>query len=291
MFYLLVDTCVWLDVAKDPELQPLLAVMEQLVEMQAVSLVLPQIVLDEFKRNKKRVADDSCRSLSSMFKRVEDAVDKFGDPKKKRSILQHLNDVDHQIPLLGESVVDAIARIERLMGSNVIIPLTDAVKLRAAQRAIEKKVPFHKSKNGIGDAIIIETYADCLRERTAKGTRFAFVTHNKEDFSEPHGDNRRPHPDLIPLFSRIKSLYFISLRDALRLAAMRRSLWAFFYWRRPMRSPSDLAPVTPEQRLSEVDAILAHGLLRLHSRAALAAAPDPRPAANNPPKSSQDCLE
>ncbi len=52
MFRFLVDTCVWLYIAKDPEIQPLLRVMEQLVQMQAVSLILPRMVLDEFQRNK-----------------------------------------------------------------------------------------------------------------------------------------------------------------------------------------------------------------------------------------------
>src|SRR2546425_11978010 len=48
-----------------------------------------------------------------------------------------------------------------------------------------------------------------------KGMRFVFVTHNKDDFSEPHGDKRIPHPDIAPLFSKVKSLYFISLKEAL----------------------------------------------------------------------------
>lgn len=216
MFKFLVDTCVWLDIAKDPELQPLLSVMEQLVQMQAVSFILPRTVLDEFQRNKRRVVEDNCRSLSGVFKRVKEAVNKFGDPKKKQSILQHLNDVDHKIPLLGESAVEGIAKIEHLMDGATVIELTDAVKLRAAQRAIERKAPFHRGKNEMGDAIILETYADCVRKKTAKGTRFALVTHNKDDFSEPHGDKRTPHPDIAPLFSRVKSLYFISLTEALR---------------------------------------------------------------------------
>ncbi|MBE3142883.1 MAG: DUF4935 domain-containing protein [Planctomycetes bacterium] len=215
MFRFLVDTCVWLDIAKDPEAQPLLSVMEQLVQMQSVSLILPRTILGEFQRNKKRVVEDRCRSLSGVFKRVKEAVDKFGDPKNKQSVLQHLNDVAHQIPLLGESAVEAIIRIERLMEGAAVIELTDAVKLRAAQRAIERKAPFHRGKNEIGDAIILETYADCVREKNPKGTRLAFVTHNKDDFSEPHGDKRMPHADIVPLFSRGKSLYFISLKEAL----------------------------------------------------------------------------
>lgn len=215
MFRFLVDTSVWLDIAKDPDLQPLLSVMEQLVQMQALSLILPRTVLDEFQRNKKRVAEDSVRGLSSVFKRAKEAVNKFGDPKRRRSVLQQLDDVNHQIPLLGESAVEAIGKIERLMAGAALIEVTDAVKLRAAQRAIERKAPFHRGKNEIADAIILEIYADCVREKEPKSIRFAFVTHNKDDFSELHGDKRIPHPDIASLFSRGKSLYFISLKEAL----------------------------------------------------------------------------
>lgn len=215
MFRLLIDTCVWLDIAKDPQLQPLLSVLEELVQMHAVSLIVPRTVVDEFQRNKSRIVEESCRSLSGVFKRVKEAVNKFGDSKQKMLVLQHLNDVDHKVPLLGEFTVEAIAKIECLMNEAPVIELTDAIKLRAAQRAIERKAPFHRGKNEIGDAIILEMYADCVSEKNAKGTRFAFVTHNKNDFSEPNGDKRMPHPDIAPLFSRIKSLYFISLKDAL----------------------------------------------------------------------------
>jgi hypothetical protein len=42
------------------------------------------------------------------------------------------------------------------------------------------------------------------------------VTHNTKDFSDPAGNNKTPHPDLAPLFSKIKSLYFITLGEAVK---------------------------------------------------------------------------
>ena len=86
---------------------------------------------------------------------------------------------------------------------------------RAAQRAIEKKAPFRRDKNAIADALIIETYAECLREKSP-GVRWAFITHNKNDFSVENGNQKVPHPDFADLFSRIRSLYFINLPEALR---------------------------------------------------------------------------
>ena len=40
--------------------------------------------------------------------------------------------------------------------------MTDSVKARAADRAIMKVAPFHRQRNGIDDAILIEIYIDAL---------------------------------------------------------------------------------------------------------------------------------
>jgi hypothetical protein len=55
-----------------------------------------------------------------------------------------------------------------------------------------------------------------LLQTPSKGIRFAFVTHNKTDFSVELGNHKLPHPDLAGMFSPIKSLYFINLSEALR---------------------------------------------------------------------------
>jgi hypothetical protein len=48
------------------------------------------------------------------------------------------------------------------------------------------------------------------------GDRFAFITHNVKDLSHPAGNGKFPHPDFVPLFSRVRSRYFITLGEALR---------------------------------------------------------------------------
>ncbi len=62
MFKLLVDTCVWLDVAKDPKQTPILAVVEDLVRAGSMCLLVPTVVLEEFRRNRDRIAKESAKS-------------------------------------------------------------------------------------------------------------------------------------------------------------------------------------------------------------------------------------
>lgn len=63
--------------------------------------------------------------------------------------------------------------------------------------------------------MIIETYFETVRSGKAR-ERFAFVTHNKSDFSLSNGNQKLPHLDLAAGFSKIKSMYFITLADCIR---------------------------------------------------------------------------
>jgi hypothetical protein len=216
VFKILIDTCVWLDLAKDYQQQAILSALEELIQQGDIELILPRTVIDEFARNKERVIEQSSRSLSSTLKRVKEVVDKFGDPQQKNIVISQLNDVDHRLPILGGAAVYLVSRIEKLFTSNPIIEISDAVKIRAAQRAIDKRAPFHRQRNGIDDAILIEVYTDMIGEERAAGNRFAFISHNTNDFSHLKASNKLPHPDIEACFSRAQSLYFITLSEALQ---------------------------------------------------------------------------
>ncbi|MFL5053949.1 MAG: PIN domain-containing protein, partial [Microvirga sp.] len=63
--HLLVDTCVWLDLAKDYRQLSTLEAVAALNEAGDLELILPRIVVDEFERNKERIVAETKRSLAS----------------------------------------------------------------------------------------------------------------------------------------------------------------------------------------------------------------------------------
>lgn len=235
MLHVLIDTSVWLDMAKDYRHQPTLRALEQMIDDGEVRVALPQQALEEFARNKERIVKESGQSLSGTFKRVKDAVRQFGHGDANDAVLASLDDVDHRISILGEAVNDSIRQIEAIFSRSQSLQTTEAVLLRAARRAIERKAPFHKSKNSIGDAILIETYRDLLGVRDEE-TVCAFVTHNKHDFSDVGVDERRPHPDLAELFADERSSYALALGEVLSNHApewMEEVRWEFEYQEEP----------------------------------------------------------
>ena len=219
---IMIDTCVWLDLAKDYRQRATLGALEELMKADIIQLLLPNQVVEEFERNKDRVIKESGQSLASTFKRVREAVNQFGKPEGRDEALTQLGEVDHRIAMLGEAVNESIGRIEAMFASSAKIPTDENALLAAAQRALEKRAPFHKSKNSIGDAILIALYAEAVAsDRQSKKDEeddpnlYAFVTHNKHDFSTATGDDRLPHADIADLFNDDRSFYSTNLSTLL----------------------------------------------------------------------------
>src|SRR5262245_22622964 len=212
---LMIDTCVWLDLAKEYNQRALLSALETLFERKEIELIVPELVLDELEHNKARIVEESGRSLTAALKRAREAMAAFGDKRRKKAALQEMHEVDLKLLNLGDQAAEMFNRVDALLSASEKIPLTDEVKIRASNRALTKQAPFHRQRNGMADAIMIEMYADAVAT-AEKGQWLGFVTHNIKDFSHPTSDHRLPHPDIAGLFSRVKSRYFITLGEALR---------------------------------------------------------------------------
>lgn len=69
--YLVVDTCVWLDIAKDYRQRATIGALQQMIESGAIRLLVLRQVVQEFIRNKDRIIAEAGKSLSSTFRRVD----------------------------------------------------------------------------------------------------------------------------------------------------------------------------------------------------------------------------
>jgi len=66
--HLLVDTCVWLDLAKRRDGQNLIHAVGQLIQDGEVELIVPAVVVDEFERNRARIEQSMTTSVADRFK-------------------------------------------------------------------------------------------------------------------------------------------------------------------------------------------------------------------------------
>jgi predicted nucleic acid-binding protein len=207
------DTSVWLDLAGNDASGPLLGALENLSKTRAIEVVVPQIVRDEFARNRERIIKESGRSLLSALKRAKVAVLKYGDKRQGKKAAQLMDDIEHRIQSTIDVTAEAVERIESVFKGAAWLGDPEAAMAAASKRALERKAPFHSGKNNFADAVIIELYGQLAGEAKDESV---FVTHNVRDFSLPSGDQRAPHADIAGFFSGKQSRYFIKLIGAFR---------------------------------------------------------------------------
>ena len=220
MLKLLIDTSVWLDLAKDYRNLPLLSLLDDLAERAEIELLVPEVVRDEFARNRARVLASAKASQAEVFRRARNAVRQFGEADSKNEALRALDDVAHKLAIHGEASNESMSLVEKLLKGPVPIVASIIARQRAANRGLERLAPFHGSKNSTADAVLIETYGELIAEDPDLENRYAFVTANTADFSAGGGDTRLPHADIAPFFDGKRSLYGTQLDVLLRDPAL-----------------------------------------------------------------------
>lgn len=212
MHLVMLDTCVWLDISSQKTELPMLTALEHLVEEGVIKLLVPELVRTEFERNKDRVIEATRKRIASEFRVVKGIIESFGG-EEKDAALKTIDDVNHRLPILSEATQGNVNRVTKLFDLAFQTPISDAVKIKAAERAIEKRAPFHKQKNSIADAVLAESFQEFRIEHAPIFESFRFVTHNVTDFSGK--DHRKPHDDFAEIFDGKTSRFFNSTSPAL----------------------------------------------------------------------------
>ena len=214
---ILMDTDVWLDLAADHRKAPVLTALDSLVRAGAVELILPEIVLAEFGRNREDVVERSRRSLSSHIKRVREAMADFGDEERRSAAIAQLYEMEHQVTVSEDVSRQRLEAIASLMATSPVTAASDNAKLKAVERALTKRAPFHRSKNSMADAVLIEVFIEAVKADKKPEPRYFFVTLNTKDFSQHNGDRRLPHADLEPIFGGESCTYATSIVEVINM--------------------------------------------------------------------------
>lgn len=75
VLHLLVDTSVWLDLAKKRDGQKLIHALGQVMLDGTVEILVPQIVRGEFERNRERIEVSMTTSVADRFKNLQKEVE------------------------------------------------------------------------------------------------------------------------------------------------------------------------------------------------------------------------
>lgn len=210
MLHLLVDTSTWLDLSKRRDGQRWIMALRALIDRGEVGLLVPSLVIDEFERNRERIETSMTASVAQRFKLIRQDLDEYGGTDNEDA-LRVIEDLARHVPLIGAMTTRNFDEVLDLLRAGRVVSPTEATHSAVVERGLAKQAPFHRSRNSVADAVLIELYAAAVSRADLAQRPHAFVTSNSDDFSLPGGDQREPHPDIAGVFGRDGSEYALGV--------------------------------------------------------------------------------
>jgi len=93
MLRLLVDTSVWIDTAKGVHGERLIAAVRTLVHQRQVELLVPQVVVEEYDRNREQVVASLAASTRAHVRTVRAALAEHGRSERNDELIEELDEV------------------------------------------------------------------------------------------------------------------------------------------------------------------------------------------------------
>lgn len=206
MLHLLIDTSTWLDLSKRRDGQRWIVAVRALVYQGQVELLVPAVIVDEFERNRDRVETSMTSTVAQRFKLMKQDLGDYGGSDYEQA-LEVIEGLSHEVPLIGAMTTRNFKEVLELLKEGRQLVPTDGERNNVVQRGLDKKAPFHRSRNSVADALLIEMYATALGDADVTTAPYAFITSNSDDFSLANGDKREPHEDIAELFTDDGSSY------------------------------------------------------------------------------------
>ncbi|MFD7056045.1 PIN domain-containing protein [Streptomyces mirabilis] len=209
MLRLLIDTSIWLNVAKSRDGQQIIVPLRVLLFQKKLDILVPSLILDEFDRNRPRAEAATSSSVRERFRLLRQDLHDYGDDEDQ----QWIAEMTHQIPHVSARSLQNFSEIADLLRAGSPLKPSDADYAAVVRRGLEKRAPLHLDKNSVADALLVEQYASAVQSG-GKEDHYVFATSNYTDFSTPKGDRRKPHPDVAGIFEGENS-HFVYAVDGL----------------------------------------------------------------------------
>ena len=203
---IMIDTCVWIDLAKNPSLKPLALALKQLIESSDLKIITTSIIKEEFQNNKDKLVNIGRKQLSQNIKNLKNIIDEHSTEENKEDIVKGLDEINHKLPTMVDTISEHTNLILEILESSEEIELTDNIKLISAQKAYSKEAPFHNGKNNMADSMIIELFFNQINDLDS----FYFISRNTHEYSQK-GNVNNPHEGFNEYFSKDNVHYSIDL--------------------------------------------------------------------------------
>lgn len=221
MVHLILDTNIWLYLAKGQHPFVLNGLLEK-VESKDVILLVNDEIVKEWDRNKGNIKLNLEKEICSLVKTAK-RLELFLPESDKVAYKEFSEKVLSNQKVLVSVSEERIAKVDDLIkNQSTKIEITDASIKTAVDWALNKKAPFHKNKNSMTDALILLSAIEYVKKNTVNYKLnipdSIFVSYNHRDFSSE--DANIIHADLAPHLSSVSMSYERDWGDILDLTTM-----------------------------------------------------------------------
>ncbi|PES93746.1 hypothetical protein CN510_17370 [Priestia megaterium] len=210
MLHLCLDTCTWIYIARLHN-DEVIKSFESLVEEGKVTFVVPEIVIQEFKRTSETAILNPLKdSYHTKLKNINDMAKLLDeeDGQTAQNLFQKYTRNYQEVLATHHTNIDRINSL--LEGGKKCIPSSEQ-KALAADWACEKKPPFFgEKKNEMTDCLILFSALNAYKSENLKP--FIFITDNVHDFaiSSKEGERNTMHKNLQDFFDGNNIKYLLA---------------------------------------------------------------------------------
>jgi hypothetical protein len=227
VIYLILDTNNWIYLANgldpisnkhyDDLHYELLRSLKELKDNNQVQVMVNEIIITEWNRNKEH-CNTKIKKLKQKLADKDNAfkeIEKYtkGDIKQlKEEFIQSIEKEIKQNEAHIQNVEDFI------FNDCVRVEISQEIKLKIFDLSINNQAPFHNKKNNVGDAAILLSAVEYLKNRQDPfGYHAFFISNNIEEYTD--GKNSKDfHPQLTPLLNGVNIQFERILPAALNIS-------------------------------------------------------------------------
>lgn len=187
--FIIIDTCIWINLAEEPELYPLIEGLKDILDLPDFHIVLPESIRVEFDNNRGKILQRWQKTIKNKINELKEIGWRF--PEHKADIMQLQNKLNISINKNIDQVKTNIALIDEIFRRSTAVNISEEMMAESSRRVFYR-IPPAKNPTGtsVGDCLLWLTVLELLREGEVW-----FCTRNMKDFSMSKQDNF-PDPSL-----------------------------------------------------------------------------------------------
>lgn len=94
---LMIDTCIWIEIAKNPSYKSLTITLKHLVETDQIKILTTDIIKDEFIRNKDKLLEIGRQNFSQNIKNLNTLIKEDSENKNIKALLKELDNINLKV--------------------------------------------------------------------------------------------------------------------------------------------------------------------------------------------------